>query len=93
MTELPEFDRAVAIDPDGEGRWCARIEAGWDFAGTPNGGYLLSLVAKAMIELTGRPDPVAVTAHYLAPARPGPAELEALRRKGSPLLKYLAEPV
>ena len=63
MTELPDFDRAVAIDPDGEGRWRTRIEDGWDFAGTPNGGYLLSLVAKAMIELTGRPDPVAVTAH------------------------------
>lgn len=83
MTELPDFDQAVAIDPDGEGRWRTRIEDGWDFAGTPNGGYLLSLVAKAMIELTGRPDPVAVTAHYLAPARPGPAELEGeLLKKG-----------
>ncbi len=71
-----EFDRAVALDRIADGRWRAEIQDGWDFAGTPNGGYLLAMVSRALIELTGRPDPITVTAHYLAPARPGPAELE-----------------
>jgi acyl-CoA thioesterase len=75
-TVAGEFDRAVALRRPGEGRWHAEIQDGWDFAGTPNGGYLLSLAAAALIELTGRPDPITMTAHYLAPARPGSAELE-----------------
>ena len=70
------FDRAVALQRVADGRWRAEIQDGWDFAGTPNGGYLLSIVSGALIELTGRPDPITVTAHYLAPAHPGPAELD-----------------
>ena len=32
MTELPDFDRAVAIDPDGEGRWRGGLPADGDSA-------------------------------------------------------------
>ncbi len=71
-----EFDRAVALHRSGDGRWQAEIQDGWDFAGTPNGGYLLSIASGALIELTGRPDPIAITAHYLAPAHPGSADLD-----------------
>ena len=71
-----EFDRAVALQRVDDGRWQAEIQDGWDFAGTPNGGYLLSIATAALIELTGRPDPITITAHYLAAARPGPAELK-----------------
>lgn len=83
MNQSSDFDRAVALNRQGDASWLARIEDGWDFAGTPNGGYLLSLVANALIQLTERPDPITITAHYLAPARPGPAELEGeLLKKG-----------
>lgn len=75
--ERTEFDRAVAVERLEDRRWRAEIQDGWDFAGTPNGGYLLSLASAALIELTGRPDPITITAHYLAPGRPGPVELEA----------------
>lgn len=71
-----EFDRAVALQRVGDGQWQAEIQDGWDFAGTPNGGYLLSIAVGALIELTGRPDPIAITAHYLSPAQPGAAELD-----------------
>ena len=60
-----EFDRAVARHRVGEGRWQVEIQDGWDFAGTPNGGYLLSIASGALIELTDRPDPITITAHYL----------------------------
>ncbi len=76
MSGQSEFDRAVALDRSGDGRWATEIHDGWDFGGTPNGGYLLSLVTAALVDLTGRPDPITVTAHYLSPARPGSAEIE-----------------
>ena len=70
------FDQAVALHRVGDGRWRAEIQEGWDFAGTPNGGYLLSMASGVLIELTGRPDPITITAHYPAPAHPGSAELD-----------------
>ena len=48
-------------------------------AGRPNGGYLLALVARTGVETAGQPHPLAVSAHFLAPAAPGPAELEVHR--------------
>lgn len=48
----------------------------WDIAGAANGGYLMALVANAVLHETGATDPVTVTAHYLAPARPGAVEVE-----------------
>lgn len=52
-------------------RWSAEIADGWDIAGNANGGYLLAIVARAMCKATGRPDPITVTGHYLAPGKPG----------------------
>lgn len=49
-----------------------RIREGWDIAGNTNGGYLLALATRAMLDVSGRPDVAAVTAHYLAPGRAGP---------------------
>ncbi len=54
-------------------RWSAAIADGWDIAGNANGGYLLAIAARAMSAAIGRPDPVTVTAHYLAPGKPGQA--------------------
>lgn len=51
------------------------IRSGWDVGGNANGGYLLSIVGRAMQAATARPDPVTVTAHFLSPGRPGPAEV------------------
>ncbi|MEM1112284.1 MAG: thioesterase family protein [Pseudomonadota bacterium] len=47
------------------------IAEGWDIVGNTNGGYLLAVAARAMAAAS-KPHPVAVTAHYLAPGRPGP---------------------
>ncbi len=52
------------------------IAQGWDIMGNANGGYLLSLVARACALEVGRPDPVSITAHYLSPGRPGVGEVE-----------------
>jgi acyl-CoA thioesterase len=47
------------------------IAAGWDVHGVTNGGYVLATVADALRQHVGRPDPLAVSAHYLAPCRAG----------------------
>jgi acyl-CoA thioesterase len=57
-------------------RWSGAIQPGWDIAGNANGGYLLAIAARAMSASLGRPDPVTITAHYLAPGQPGPVRLD-----------------
>lgn len=68
-----EFDRATAIDEGGRGR----IHDGWDINGNANGGYLLALAGNGLRAVAGRPDPVTLTAHYLAPGKPGDVVVEA----------------
>jgi len=69
------FDRATTVTRLDDHRWSGAIEPGWDIGGNANGGYLLALAVNALRELAGRPDPISVTAHYLAPGAPGPVEV------------------
>ena len=69
------FDRATTVTRLDDHRWSGAIEPGWDIGGNANGGYLLALAVSALRELAGRPDPISVTAHYLAPGAPGPVEV------------------
>jgi acyl-CoA thioesterase len=72
------FDRATAVR-GGPERFEGVVDPGWTIAERPNGGYLLAMVARAGLEAVGQPHPLAVSAHYLAPADLGPAELEVRR--------------
>lgn len=78
------FAAATAVIPRGDGVLSAEIAHGWEIAGNANGGYLLAIAARAVTVATGRPDPVTITAHYLAPGKPGPVEVrvEELRAGG-----------
>jgi len=67
------FADDTAVRGEGEGHFAATIHEGWDIAGNANGGYLLSIAARAMRASSGRPDPVSVTAHFVAPGHAGPA--------------------
>jgi acyl-CoA thioesterase len=68
---------ASAVERTGEGTWRGAVEPGWDIAGNANGGYLLTIAARALVEASRRPDPATVTAHFLAPGQPGPVTMEA----------------
>ncbi len=57
--------------------WSATIFPGWDISGNANGGYLLAMAARALGATLDRPDPVTLTAHYLAPGTPGPVTIDA----------------
>jgi acyl-CoA thioesterase len=79
-----ELDRDVRVTPAGEGRYAADLSAGWSVGGGLNGGYLLAVIGTALrSRLPGKPDPLAVSAHYLSASTPGPATLEVdVRRDG-----------
>jgi acyl-CoA thioesterase len=53
----------------------ADVPAGWDIAGKVNGGVLLAVAGRALQSATGRPDPVAISGHYLSPASSGPVDI------------------
>jgi hypothetical protein len=73
-----DFDLATAV-AGGPERWRAEVDPGWTVAGRPNGGYLLAMATRAALRAAGQPHPLAVSAHFLSPADPGPAELEVAR--------------
>jgi acyl-CoA thioesterase len=67
------FATDTAVEPLGEGRYRGVVDPGWAVidGAAPNGGYLLALAARAMRDPLPHPDPVTVTAYFLAPAVPG----------------------
>jgi acyl-CoA thioesterase len=64
------FRDDTTVRPSADG-WTAELAPRWNVGNNPNGGYLLAVAVRALIEETGRPDPVTVTAHYLSPPAPG----------------------
>lgn len=70
------FAAATAVAATGLDRWQGAIAPGWDITGAANGGYLMALAARASAAAAGRPDPVTMTAHFLAPGRPGPVTMD-----------------
>ena len=81
-----EFDRDTEITPSGEGEYAAELAPGWVVGGGVNGGYLLAVMGGALRASAGaKPDPIAVSAHFLSASTPGPATVttRVLRDGGS----------
>lgn len=72
---MSAFADETAIEPDGPGRWRSRLSGAWNIGDTPNGGYALTPVLRALRELAGHPDPLSVTVHFI---RPCTAEADAV---------------
>ena len=58
-----------------------RVDPGWSIGGKPNGGYLLALLGRAVVDAGPHPHVLAASAHFLRPPEFGPAfaEVETLR--------------
>lgn len=71
------FDVATAVTRVAEGRWSAEIDAGWFAPMGPNGGYLASVVLRALTEAVADAEraPRSLNLHYLRPPAAGPAEV------------------
>jgi len=75
QTDLTAFDAATAVHRT-EGGLVAELDPGWDVGGgVLNGGYLLSVAARAALADSPHPHPVAVSASYLRAPAAGPATL------------------
>lgn len=66
------FSSATAISHVMGDVYRSEVQPGWDIMGATNGGYLMTIAARAMAETAERPHPVTITAHFLNPAPPGP---------------------
>jgi hypothetical protein len=70
------FDTATAVTRAEGGGLVADLHPGWDVGGgILNGGYLLSVVARAALLESPHPHPVALAASYLRAPAAGPAAL------------------
>lgn len=77
--DVDRFAQDTAVEALGEGRYGGRIDPGWAVidGAAPNGGYLMALAARAMRDpVPEHPDPVTLTAHFLAPPVVGDVEVD-----------------
>lgn len=74
---MQTFSEATAVVRTGETSWTGAVVDGWDIYGNANGGTLMAIATRAMQEAAGLPDPLSVTAHFLAPGKVGDLEVAA----------------
>lgn len=81
---VAEFDRDATVSAVGDGSYAADLPAGWHVGGGINGGFQLAVIGNAIrAALPEQPDPLAISAYYLSPATPGPAEVDlVVKRSG-----------
>ncbi len=70
------FDNETRIEQIDDTRFSTTLTGEWNIGDNPNGGYLLAALQRAMGSVSGHPDPLSITTHYLRPGEVGPAELE-----------------
>jgi acyl-CoA thioesterase len=70
-----KFVDASAVERVDESKWKGEVQPDWDIFGVANGGYLMSIAARAMSEAAGGRLPVSVNAHFIRPAAAGPVEI------------------
>jgi acyl-CoA thioesterase len=73
---LSEFDADTAVTRLVEGAYAAELTDRWGIGNVPNGGYAMAIAVRALLAGLDRPDPLSVTAHFLRPTEPGPADLD-----------------
>ncbi len=74
-----EFDRGTAVARTGEDTFTANLSTDWWVFAGANGGYLASVLLRALTERVGDPTRAArsLTVHYLRPPTEGPVEIDA----------------
>lgn len=70
------FADATAVERRGPGVYTAHIQPGWDIFGIANGGYTMTMVARAIGLEAGDRDLASITGYFTNPARPGPVEID-----------------
>jgi hypothetical protein len=70
------FSAVSAVTQREPGRFSAEIDPEWTIGAKPNGGYLLSILARAATSVSVHDHVTAASAHYLHSPEPGPVLIE-----------------
>jgi Thioesterase-like superfamily len=74
--EPRSFSAVTAVTEGAPGRFSAEVDPEWGIGAKPNGGYLLSILARAATSAGPHPHAIAASAHYLHSPKPGPVLIE-----------------
>lgn len=66
------FAEATSVVHRRDSAYTGRIRPGWDIFGIANGGYILSMAARAMSDKADGRELVSITGYFSNPGRPGP---------------------
>ena len=69
------FDSDISLVREGPLRFRGNVSGNWSVNGSPNGGYLMAMVAHAMSMAGERKWTPIITAHYISRSVPGDVEL------------------
>jgi len=69
------FQKDIETTETSEGVYKGQISDNWGVNGVPNGGYLMAVMANALLQQTERQAPVVFTANYLNRTSPGEVEI------------------
>ena len=80
---MASFEQATRVVAAGDGRWTADLDPEWTVGGRPHGGYLLAVLARAVLAAAHEhPHPLSASAIYASSPAVGPATVavEVVRR-------------
>jgi hypothetical protein len=70
------FDTDILLKDVGNSHFTGVVSENWSVNGTPNGGYLMAMIASAMLRKSDKKETPTVTANYIARCVPGEAEIQ-----------------
>ena len=73
---MSDFWKDTQVTAQGDGRFSAQVSNRWGVGDIANGGYMMSIAARAFREALSHPDPLTITGHFVEKAAAGPVELE-----------------
>ena len=76
MSISKNFEDAIQVNKTSEGNFTANISDNWSIGQTANGGYSMSILAKACSEYLDHKDPLVLSANYIDRVEFGPADIE-----------------
>ncbi len=76
MSISKNFEDAIKVIETSNGNFTANISDNWSIGQTANGGYSMSLLAKACSEYLDHKDPLVLSANYIDRVEFGPADIE-----------------
>ena len=76
MSISKNFEDAIKVTETSSGNFTANISDNWSIGQTANGGYSMSLLAKACSEYLDHKDPLVLSANYIDRVEFGPADIE-----------------